>query len=238
MRAALAEALSLVREGRPDEADARRPALTSLENLRLELAQTYRQGDVASARRLAEVLWRAAEVDATVASVLVEAAHPELAAPAAELLQRTLREATVELPPLWQRLAQGPGDLDAWGPLLAALIATDQDLVAVDGVARALAEGSGEFALWARLVELLLIYRRRIALLATVELGHLAFPEAPPMVATSVQIFLGLGELEVARTLLDGLRRPAVEHPLVSAARVAVAEARAAAAQLEPTSAP
>ena len=64
-----------------------------------------------------------------------------------------------------------------------------------------------------------------IALLAAIELGHLAFPEAPPMVATSVQIFLGLGELEVARTVLSALPRRPVEHPLVIAARAAVAEA-------------
>ncbi len=225
MRAVLATALAAVREGRSADAEASRPSLTSFENLRLELAQAYRAGEVERARRLAELLWLAAEADATVAAVLVEGAHPELAAPAGQLLQRTTRDAAIDLEPHWQRLAQSPGDPDAWAVILAGLIATEQDLIAVDGVARALAEGSGDFALWAQLVELLLFYRRRIALLAAIELGHLAFPEAPPMVATSVQIFLGLGELEVARTVLSALPRRPVEHPLVIAARAAVAEA-------------
>jgi tetratricopeptide (TPR) repeat protein len=231
MRAVMVEALASVRDGQVEQASARRDQLSALEIMRLDLALVYRAGDLARAHDPAAVLWRAAEVDVTVAAVLVEGSHPELGVAAADLLLRTTREAALDLDPHWQKLAESPADAQAWASILSCLIASGREFEAIDGVARALAEGHADFALWAKLVELLMVFRRRAALLAAIELAERAFPRAGLAAATSALIFLGIGELEAASRALESLDdRLASDHPLVLAARSALAAARASAA--------
>lgn len=232
MRAVLAEVLSAVRVGALEEVDRRRGEMSPHELIRLELALTYREGDLARAYEIAAALWHASEVDAVVAAVLVEGDYPELAGPAGEMLQRSVADAAIDVEPCWQRLAQVPGDLEAWTPILANLVAANQELAAVDGVARALSEGHGDFSLWAALVELLLAYRRRGGLLAAIELAHRAFANQPAAAATVALIWLGLGELVPARLALEQIDPRAAEQPLVLAARTAVAEATSQASSL------
>jgi hypothetical protein len=221
----MAEVLAAVRGGALEEVERRRGELSPHELVRLELALAYREGDLSRAYEIAAALWNVFEADAVVAAVLVEGDYPELAAPAGQMLQRAVFDAALDVEPCWQRLAQAPGDLEAWTPLLANLIAANQELAAVDGVARALAEGHGDFSLWAALVELLLAYRRRNGLLRAIELARRAFPDAPAAAATVTLIWLGLGDLAEARLSLARIDPRAVEQPLVLAARAAVAEA-------------
>ncbi len=232
MRTVLAEVLSAVRNGALEEVERRRGELSPHELIRLELALAYRDGDLASAYEIAAALWNVFEADVVVAAVLVEGDYPELATPAGEMLQRAVAAAGIDVEPCWHRLALNPGDLEAWTPILANLVAANQELVAVDGVARALAEGHGDFSLWAALVELLLAYRRRVGLLAAIELARRAFADAPTSVATVALIWLGLGELAEARRSLEQIDPRAAEQPMVLAARVAVDEATSQASSL------
>jgi hypothetical protein len=228
----LEAALSLVREGRIDDAEAARPAFVGPALARLELAIAQARGDRSRVLELAEHLWHICEVDPTVLAVLVHNAHPELRDAAATLLMRSASDAAYDVSAAWTKLAERPGDLDAWRDVLSSMISGGRDLEAVDGVARALGERHAGFELWALLTTILIAYRRRTGLYAAVELAHGAFPHAPEACATSAMIFLGLGDLERAAAELAEVGNRAADHPLVTAARSAMAEAVAASSGL------
>jgi hypothetical protein len=221
----LDEALGLVRDGKLADAE---PALTQLrgfERLRLDMAIAYKRGDADRAREMAAALWHAYVVDPTVLSVLVQLEHPELREPAGELLMRLASDAAYDVATAWQRLAEEPGDLEAWRDIIVHLIATGRELDAVDGVAHALSERAADFALWAQLATQMLGYRRRIGLLATIELGRRAFPHAFEMHATACMAFLALGDLPSAKLALAAVGDRGATHPLVTAARAAMSQA-------------
>ncbi len=221
----LAAALLLVREGRIDDAELAGQALTGPARVRLELAIAQARGDGPRALERAALLWHGCDVDPTVLAVLVHHAHPELGDAAAQLLMRTASDVAYDIAAAWRTLAERPGDLDAWRDVLSSLIARGRELDAVDGVARALGERQADFDLWALLTTILLGYRRRPGLHAAIELGRRAFPQAPEACATSAMILLGLGELEQAAAELDEIGHRASDHPLVVAARSAMADA-------------
>jgi hypothetical protein len=229
MTPALEGALAAVREGRESEAEAVRAELVELERVRLDLALMCRRGDAARALELASTLWHVAEVDPTVLAVLVRLDHPELRESADELLRRSISDASYDVTCAWQRLAEVPGDLDAWRDVICSLVASGRALEAVDGVARALSERHSDFSLWSILTITLMAHRRRGALLAAVELARRAFPFAPEARAACAMIFLGLGDLATAARELDSVGDRAEEHPLIVSARSAIAEAHAAA---------
>lgn len=234
MTGTLRAALLAVREGREPEVEAMRGRLAGLELVRLELALAHRRGDGARALELAERLWHAVEVDATVLAVLVHHQHPELREPAAELMQRCASDAAYDLTAAWKALAESPGDLDAWRDVICSLVATDRVVEAVDGVARALGERHADFGLWSMLVTTLMAHRRRGALLLAIELARRAFPSAPETHAACAMIYIGLGDLDAADAELAAIGPASYEPPIVVAARAAMADARASATAVHP----
>lgn len=221
----LAAALELVREGRVADAELARPTLSGPAGVRLELAIAQARGERARALEIAARLWHCCEVDPTVVAVLVHDDDGAVRDAAAQLLMRNVSDVAYDISAAWQTLAERPGDLDAWRDVLSSLVARGRELDAVDGVARALHERYAGFALWALLTTILIGYRRRPGLLAAIELAHRAFPRVPEACATSAMIFLGLGDLEQAATELAEVGHRAAGHPLVVAARAAMAEA-------------
>ena len=225
MRTELASALALVRDGRVAEVQAAQSHLEPIERTRLELALALRGNDSARAVELAALLWYRVEVDATVLATLVRYEHPELRDLAVDALFQNTVDATCDVSTAWQSLAAAPGDLDAWRDVLSSLVAQGRELEAIDGVARALAEGHVDFGLWALLTTTLLTYRRGAALRHAIRLGRRAFEDAPEALATNALIYVGLGELAAAGDELDAIGQRQAAHPLVIAARAAVAEA-------------
>jgi hypothetical protein len=220
----LDEALALVRDGKLADAEVALADLRGFERLRLDMALAYKRGDAARSRELAAALWHAYVVDPTVLSVLVQLDHPELREPAGELLMRLASDAAYDVAPAWQRLAEQPGDLDAWRDIIAHLLATGRELDAVDGVAHALSERVADFTLWAQLATQMLAYRRRAGLVATIALGTRAFPHAFEMHATACMAFLALGDLASAERELAAVGERGATHPLVVSARSAMAQ--------------
>jgi hypothetical protein len=169
---ALHAALRAVRGGAPDVAGGAYPYLAPIEQLRLELALALRAGDRAAAADCAAILWEEMAVDPTVLATLVACWHPELGRPAQVLLERTLADATRDLAPAWQALAADPGALDGWRDVIGSLVANGSPLQAVDGVARALAEGAGGRELRSLLMTILRDYRQGDALDEALGLGE------------------------------------------------------------------
>lgn len=226
MTSPLREALAAVREGRETDAEAIRRRLAGLEIDRLDLALAHRRGQRERALEIAARLWWAVEVDATVLAVLVHHRHPELHDLAAALLQRCTSDATHDTTAAWHDLIEWPGDLEAWREVICSLVATGHALEAVDGVARALSDRCGDFALWLLLVTALMTYRRRRALALAIELGRRAFPGAPDMLATCGLIHIGLGDLAIARAELAAIGEHARTRPIVVVACTAMREVR------------
>ncbi len=224
-RTALDASLEHLRAGRYDEAGAIAESLATLPRMRFEMALAYKRGKRAQALELAETLWSACAADPTVMAILVEFQHPILREAAGEMLRRFASDSVYDVGCAWQRLAKQPADLDAWRDVISHLIVTGRSVDAVAGIAHALAERLADFDVWALLATLQLNYRQRDGLLATVDLGRRAFPDAPEMRATTVMIFLGLGDADSAQAEISAIRA-APASPLVLAAREAFARVR------------
>jgi len=218
----IARALSLVREGRLREADEVAADLTGPARLRVDLALAVASGQRDRALELAASLWHTCNVDPTVLSVLVHFEHSELRQAAADLLERSSRDAAADRSEAWDRLTRDPADVAAWKDVLSTLIASGRDLEALDGVARALGERRADFTLWALLATTFLLYRRHSGLLATPELGHKAFADAPEVHALSALVHLGLGDGERADREFLRINRDGAEPELVAIARRAM----------------
>lgn len=222
----LRAALALVREGRLDEANAVRADLSYFESARLGLALAHHVDDRDLALELAALLWYAFEVDAIVASILAHYGHPSLREAAAALVERSTGDAAIDVTSTVQVLTDSPEDPDAWRELISSLVVCGSDIEAVHGVAHALAEGHGDFNLWAILVTTLMTYRRGAALRQAVILARHAFGANPEVRGICALVLFGLGDLEAGENELDAVGSRVATRSLVNVARSLLADVR------------